>query len=483
MNNKGNGTSQTWYTYAWNNRTIMDSVKSTIHNVMAGSNHALAMISDQVYGWGAADKKQLGSAAQSAYPVPLTQINTLIDNQTAAGVSLTDIFVAGNSNYLTFDDGSVWVWGDNSYNKSGASGAPVNIDTPTQVTALQDKQVVKVVAGRNTNYYITEDGDIYASGSNMGGVTGLGEEYAGEATIDMPTKLDTIGYSETLTPPTSPVQITVPDTAKANSTIEVVWNAVSDAARYELNRTVVLMDPEPEGEDTPAEDMLAKPEDVEISTMAFIPKDDGVGEILLYLSTSNGTPQMVYSGDQTTFSDTAAPEWQSVSYELKAVNRIGDYSQPVLSSAVPIITADIGGDDDNNNEDNTGGDATDDNTGSGTDDDADGDAGNNTDTNRDVIIPPINVTVNPPEITMQSPDITMQSPDIDLRSPDISVQAPDISLSYPELQSSNGTANATTAQQSGYSWVPTPEQLARLGLSFGGSSNAPYVITIEPSAP
>lgn len=31
--------------------------------------------------------------------------------------------------------------------------------------------------------------------------------------------------------------------------------------------------------------------------------------------------------------------------------------------------------------------------------------------------------------------------------------------------------------------MPTPEQLARLGLSFGGSSAAPYVITIEPSAP
>lgn len=453
MNNPGASMEQEWCDYEWNHRTLFDTNKDI--NVLAGANHALALIDGKAHGWGDIAKKQLGTAAQSTHPVQLTQIDTLIANQKASGVNLSKIHVAGNSNYLSFDDGSVWVWGDNSYNKSGASGAPVNIDTPTKVTALQDVKITKVVAGRNTNYYITDTGDIYASGSNINGVTGLGEEYSDEATIDTPTKLGAIGYSETLTPPSADsVQITVPEKAESGKTIDVEWNAVSNAAGYELKRTVVL---KPE---TEADDMMAKTEDVEVSTMVFVPKNNGMSDFLSFLSTQN-TSQTVYTGSQNAYTDTAGSNWQSVTYELKAVNRIGDYSEPVLSSAVSIVTADVGGgDDDNGGGDNNGG---------------DNNGGNN---DGKVTVPPVNITVNPPAVTIQSPDIQM-------RSPNVTVESPDISLNYPELQSSAGTTagSATTGQASGYSWMPTPEQLARLGLSFGGSSSAPYVITIEPSTP
>lgn len=446
--NQGLSIEQEWYDYSWNHRTLFDTNKNI--GVLSGANHSMAIIDNKIYGWGDASKKQLGVQSQVGYPVELTQLNALIASQMAAGVNQSGLYIAGNSNYITFDDGSVWVWGDNSYNKSGASGAPVNIDTPTKVTALQDVKITKVVAGRNTNYYITEDGDIYASGSNINGVTGLGKDYSDEATIDTPTKLGAIGYSETLEPPSADsVQITVPEKAESGKTIEVIWNAVNDANRYELKRTVVLKN------ETNADDMMAKTQEVEVSTMAFVPRSNGLSDFLSFLST-NSTPQTVYTGNQTTYTDTAQSTWQSVTYELKAVNRIGDYSAPVQSKAVSIIeTANNGGNDDNTGKNN--------NTG-----------GNHSggDSNSKVTVPPVNVTVNPPEVTV--------------RSPEISVQSPDIVLNYPELQSSAGTTSgsSTTGQTSGYSWMPTPEQLARLGLSFGGnSSGAPYVITIEPSTP
>ena len=428
---------------------ILFTQRSSLPAVLTGANHSILFCNGTFYGWGDVSKKQLGVMEQTAAPISMTQVNSLVSSQKAIGVNLNKVFVSGNSNYLTFDDGSVWVWGDNSYNKSGASGAPVNIDTPTKVTALQDVKITKVVAGRNTNYYITDTGDIYASGSNINGVTGLGEEYSDEATIDTPTKLGTIGYSESLTPPSADaVQITVPEKAESGKTIEVVWNAVSNADRYELKRTVVLKT------ETEADDMMAKTEDVEVSTMAFIPGKNGMSDFLSFLSTSSA-PQTVYTGSQNAYTDTAGSSWKTVTYELKAVNRIGDYSEPVLSNAVSIVTADVGGGDDNNGGNNNGG-------------------GNDS----KVTVPPVNITVNPPAVTIQSPDIQM-------RSPNVTVESPDISLNYPELQSSAGTTagRATTGQANGYSWMPTPEQLARLGLSFGGSSNAPYVITIEPSAP
>lgn len=450
-----NGPSTRTYELTSNNMStnLLFAQRSSLPAVLTGANHSILYLNSTFYGWGDVSKKQLGVMEQTAAPISMTQINSLVSSQKAIGVNLNKVFVSGNSNYLTFDDGSVWVWGDNSFNKSGASGAPVNIDTPTKVTALQDVKITKVVAGRNTNYYITDTGDIYASGSNINGVTGLGEEYSDEATIDTPTKLGAIGYSETLTPPSADaVQITVPEKAESGKTIEVVWNAVSNADRYELKRTVVLKS------ETEADDMMAKTEDVEVSTMVFIPKKNGMSDFLSFLSTTGNNEQTVYTGAQTAYTDTAQSNWQSVSYELKAVNRIGDYSEPVLSSAVSIVTADVGG----GNDDNGGGN----NNGGGND--------------SKVTVPPVNITVNPPSVNIQSPDIQM-------RSPNVTVESPDISLNYPELQSSAGTTagSATTGQASGYySWMPTPEQLARLGLSFGGnSSGAPYVITIEPSAP
>ncbi len=449
--NVSSGSTAKWYVYQWSKQSLLTKDISKVPTIAAGLNHSLMVYEGLIYGWGESNYKQLANITTASSPVALTAVNSFVATQKSSGINIAKMFVAGNSNYITFDDGSVWVWGDNSYNKSGAAGAPVNIDTPTKVTALQDVKIIKVVAGRNTNYYITDEGDIYASGSNINGVTGLGKDYADEATIDTPTKLGTIGFSETLTPPSAEsVQITVPEKAESGKTIEVVWNPVNDATRYELKRTVVLRS------DKKADNMMAKTEDVEVSNMVFVPKNNGMNNFLSFLST-NSTPQTVYFGSETTYTDTAQSNWESVTYELKAVNRIGDYSEPVQSKAVSIIeTSNTGG----GGGGNTGGGGS---TG--------GNTGDGSDTKSKVTVPPVNVTVNPPEITV--------------RSPEVSVQSPDIVLNYPELQSSTGTTSGgtTTTQAGGYAWMPTPEQLARLGLSFGGSSAAPYVITIEPSAP
>lgn len=295
MNNKGSSQQQTWYTYKWKNRTLFDTVRSGIQ-ILTGSNHNLAMYEDKVYGWGAADKKQLGNMVQQNFPVEMQQVNDLITSQKAAGVNFKDLFVDRNSNYITFDDGTVWAWGDNSFSKSGAVGAPVTIQNPTKVETLQDKDIIKVVAGKNTNYYITSDGEIYVSGSNLNGISGLGKEYEGEATIQIPTLIESIGYSETELPPEPPaeVEVEVGDVV-IGSPLEVRWNSVAGAERYKVERTY-------------------------------------------YDSANAEVTTEVYNGPDTRYVDKVESTWARLSYKVTAINSIGDYSAPTVIGPFDVAT-------------------------------------------------------------------------------------------------------------------------------------------------
>lgn len=507
-----NGSYTSGYPYVLksNNKStqILYGARQTLGTVENGANHDLVLYNGLIYGWGDVSKKQLATNTQSSSPTLVTAVNTLISNQKTGGVNLAKVFVDRDSNYLTFDDGSVYVWGDNGYNKSGIAGGATSIDTPAKITALQDKKVIKVVAGRNTNYYITDAGDIYVSGSNVNGVTGLGDNYKDEATIDTPTKIDNLGFSETLEPPTAPLKITVPDKAEEEAKIDVAWDAVQGAAKYELKRTVTLR--------------------------------SGT-------TTSTASPAVVYDGDKTAYSDTAKPEWQTVAYELQAKNAIGDYSAPVTSNAVSITTKASGGsnkaptitaiqnqilskngsatlsftvndvDDaetvlavtassnytslipnDNSHLAVTGPDTNGNCTikvtpqsnsvsdtpatitltvqdpakanattsftvavnASGTS----SNTGTTATTSSGVVIPPINITLKQPDAIVQTQPTKSAT-----------------TTTYPELSTVTQTPATNTAQSS---WMPTPAQLAALGLVTNtGNNNAPYVITIQPSAP
>ena len=499
----------TWVTYSnWLSSSVFTIDLSNVKSVYMGSNHGIVAYTDGLYGWGDATSKQLGAVAQTAGTVALTSINTFLANQKALGVNLTKLFVDKNSNYMTFDNGSVYVWGDNSYNKAGVSGAPVSIDTPAKITALQDKKIIKVVAGRNTNYYITDAGDIYVSGSNVNGVTGLGDNYKNEATIDTPTKIDNLGFSETLEPPTAPLKITVPDKAEEEAKIDVAWDAAQGAAKYELKRTVTLR--------------------------------SGT-------TTSAATPAVVYDGDKTAYSDTAKPEWQTVAYELQAKNSIGDYSTPVTSNEVSITTKASGTNKAptisaiQNQILNKNGSAA---LTFSVNDEDDAESvltvtaasnytslipsdsshlavtGPDTNGNCSVKVKPqtdsvsdtpatitltvqdpanakaitsFTVTVNPngtissTGTTATSSGVVIPPININLKQPDTTVQTqPSKSVAastYPELNTTTAaqTPAANTAMSS---WLPTPAQLAALGLGTNtGNNNAPYVITIQPSAP
>ena len=427
---------------------------SNLDQVWAGTKHAMIMANGLLYGWGDSSKKQLTSISTNT-PKLLTSVNALIDSKNAIDIQINDIYADRDTNYLTFTDGSVYVWGDNTYNKAGVSGSPISIDTPTQVTSLSGKNIIKIVSGRDTTYYITDEGDIYASGSNVGGVTGLGEDYADEATIDTPTKIGSLGYSDTVTPPSvDGLTISVPSQAEVNSTISVSWASVASADKYRLKRTVTLKED--------AEAGTARDSGLDLQSM--------VSDFVTSFSTSSsaGSSETVYTGSQTAFTDTAGGDWDTVAYELVALNRIGDFSSPISSNAVTIIPAVVIPDPDPDPNPNP-------------DPDPNPNPNPNPNPGGNVVIPPVNVTVNPPSVTVQSPDVR-------LTSPPVTVQSPDIRLTYPEVSTSAGTqlpSGSGASQSAASGWSLTPEQIASLSMLMGSNRNsgAPYVITVEPSAP
>ena len=72
------------------------------------------------------------------------------------------------------DDGKIYVWGDNSY---GQFGNGITSSTYTDKAVMVDtgiSDIISVVAGHKTNFLITANGDVYASGDNTDGQFGNG---------------------------------------------------------------------------------------------------------------------------------------------------------------------------------------------------------------------------------------------------------------------------------------------------------------------
>ncbi len=309
-----NKANQTWnlYTEPVMKNTHLLKLSDSLNNLMTGSSHAVAYAGGKYYGWGAADKKQLGSLAASAEPVELAFVNDLITQRKLDNnVDLLGLDVVRNTTYMRWSDGKIHAYGDNAYNKAGIEGAPITIATPTQITTLQDKDIINVVSGRDTTYYIASDGKVYVSGSNLKGQAGLGADYDSSATINTPTENPNVKFSYTAEPPKPPTKVEVPNEAEAGNTVTVVWDEVPDAVSYELTRTVVYGSGEIVQQTTTEGDT------------------EGVG------SAATGN-QVIYNGPETQYVDSISPDWESIAYAVRSLNYVGDYSSSIITDDITV---------------------------------------------------------------------------------------------------------------------------------------------------
>jgi alpha-tubulin suppressor-like RCC1 family protein len=132
--------------------------------VSAGGQHSLALRSDgTVWAWGYNENGALGDGTTTQHSTP-TQVHGLSDVVAISAGYLHSLAVCR--------DGTVWAWGGNNSNQLGDGSTTPHSTMPVQVRRLS--KVVAISAGRNHSLAVSDDGTLWAWGSNLFGQLGDG---------------------------------------------------------------------------------------------------------------------------------------------------------------------------------------------------------------------------------------------------------------------------------------------------------------------
>ncbi|XP_075873601.1 RCC1 and BTB domain-containing protein 1-like [Nelusetta ayraudi] len=136
--------------------------------VACGSHHSLARTHDgEVFAWGFNSSGQLGSGCTGNQPSP-RKVTFALQGKVVVGVSCGQ-----TSSMALVDNGEVYSWGSNSNGQLGL-GNNCNQQRPTRVLALRGVCIQQVVSGYCHCLALTDQGLLYAWGSNTNGQLGTG---------------------------------------------------------------------------------------------------------------------------------------------------------------------------------------------------------------------------------------------------------------------------------------------------------------------
>jgi hypothetical protein len=148
---------------------------SDVEFIAAGGNHCLVLKSDgTVWGWGDNSRGQLGDNTITNHYAPIQ-----VKGHSNVGY-LDDIIAiaAGTTHSLALkNDGTVWVWGENSTGQGGqGSTATDYYETPIQVKGQNGisylTNISSISAGESHNIALSYNGNVFAWGSNGAGQLG-----------------------------------------------------------------------------------------------------------------------------------------------------------------------------------------------------------------------------------------------------------------------------------------------------------------------
>lgn len=144
----------------------------TPSQLSVGWSHACVIAADGAYCWGWSQWGRLGNASvaedYAESPVPVTN-----------GGGFTQVSVGHNHTCALDGAGAAWCWGDNFDGQAGADTSVYEVHEPSRVQT--DLRFVQVQAGRWHSCGLTEAGEVYCWGNEMG--TGTGDDPYDEVRI------------------------------------------------------------------------------------------------------------------------------------------------------------------------------------------------------------------------------------------------------------------------------------------------------------
>jgi alpha-tubulin suppressor-like RCC1 family protein len=151
----------------------------TARRVVAGGNHALALLSDGgVYAWGRNANGQLGLDDQATRTAPTRVVLPAAAVAIAAGRDFSVAVLA---------DGTVYAWGLNASGQLGIGTRQIALAlSPLQVTGVTT--AVDVSAGNEHALVLLADGTVLAWGANGAGQLGLGDLVVRRAPVATPVR-------------------------------------------------------------------------------------------------------------------------------------------------------------------------------------------------------------------------------------------------------------------------------------------------------
>jgi alpha-tubulin suppressor-like RCC1 family protein len=143
----------------------------SVTNTAAGDEHSLALVAGSLYAWGSNAAGQLGiaSIARSVVPVAVNDYGT-----SWPSIDLVALAAGAAHSLALTDDGKVYAWGSNVSGQLG-NGQTKNTSAPVQVRGLPaGDRVISIAAAGNLSLALTRSGKLYTWGSNARGQLGNG---------------------------------------------------------------------------------------------------------------------------------------------------------------------------------------------------------------------------------------------------------------------------------------------------------------------